>query len=84
MRFTTCAVCHGAEGCAQAHMAQQFTAAGLVPPVGLAGGRTCGRSNSQSHRIVCNGLGGVPAFGDLLCQNDRWLVVRPVRRMQGQ
>jgi cytochrome c5 len=77
-----CAVCHGADGRAQTPMAQHFQRAGAVPPVDFTGARARGRTDGQLYWIVTNGLGNMPAFRDLLSDEDVWTLVRVIRAFQ--
>jgi mono/diheme cytochrome c family protein len=78
-----CAMCHGADGHGRSLVADRFRAAGAVPPVDLAGDRVRARTDGQLYWIVANGLGNMPAFGDLLGEDELWTVVRFIRRVQG-
>jgi mono/diheme cytochrome c family protein len=77
-----CAMCHGRDGHAQSVTADAFRAAGAVPPVDFAAPRVRDRTDGQLYWIIANGLGGMPAFGDLLSDADLWTVVLFVRQAQ--
>lgn len=84
-----CAMCHGATGRGPATtpappaVVQHFQRAGRVPPVDLASQRVRSRSDGQLHWILTNGLGGMPPFGNLLSEEERWTLVHFVRGVQG-
>ena len=74
-----CAMCHGQDGHGQGPVAHYFAEAGVVAPVDFASDRVRGRTDGQLYWIVANGLGGMPAFGRLLTDEQLWLLVRAVR-----
>ena len=78
-----CAMCHGADGHAKTLTAAQIAASGNIPPVDFGSPRVRGRTDGQLYWIVGNGLGGMPPFGDLLSEDDRWLVVHALRQLGG-
>jgi mono/diheme cytochrome c family protein len=79
-----CSMCHGADGHGQGPIAQYFAAANAVPPVDFASERVRGRTDGQIYWIVANGLGNMPAFGELLTEEELWSVVHVIREVQGQ
>jgi mono/diheme cytochrome c family protein len=79
-----CAMCHGATGDGQAVVAQHFQRAGRVAPVDLRGQRAASRTDGELHWILTNGLGGMPPFGSLLSDEERWHLVQFVRETQGR
>ena len=79
-----CAMCHGKQGDGQAPVAQRFQQAGRVPPVDLRAQRAASRTDGELHWIISNGLGGMPPFGSLLSDEERWLLVQSVRGFQGR
>jgi mono/diheme cytochrome c family protein len=78
-----CAMCHGADGHAQTLVANDFRAAGAVPPVDFAADRVRRRTDGELFWIIANGIGNMLPFGDLLGEDDLWLMVSQVRRLQG-
>ena len=74
-----CAMCHGQDGHGQGPVARYFAEAGVVPPVDFASDRVHGRTDGQLYWIVGNGLGGMPAFGRLLTDEQLWLLVHAIR-----
>ena len=79
-----CAMCHGADGKGQSVVAAHFRNAGRVPPVDFTSQRARDRTDGQLHWIVTNGLGGMPPFGNLLSEEERWTLVHFVRGVQGR
>ena len=79
-----CAMCHGPEGHGHSVTADAFRAAGAIPPVDVASPRVRQRTDGQLYWLVVNGIGGMPAFGDLLADDEVWTVVRFVRLVQNQ
>jgi mono/diheme cytochrome c family protein len=79
-----CAVCHGADAHGTGPVAERFAAASANPPADLTSQRVRSRSDGQLHWIVTNGLGNMPSFGDLLNDDQRWMLVQVIRGYQGQ
>jgi mono/diheme cytochrome c family protein len=77
-----CAMCHGVDGHARTLTAAQIASSGNIPPVDIGSPRVRERTDGQLYWIVGNGLGGMPPFGDLLTEDERWLVVGTVRELQ--
>jgi mono/diheme cytochrome c family protein len=78
-----CAMCHGTDGHAHTVVADDFRAASAVPPVDFASERVRQRTDGELYWIVANGIGNMLPFGSLLSEDDLWLVVSQVRRLQG-
>lgn len=78
-----CAMCHGADGHSSTLTSAQLTAARQIPPSDLASPRVRDRTDGELYWIVGNGLGGMPPFGDLLTEDDRWQLVGTIREIQG-
>jgi mono/diheme cytochrome c family protein len=74
-----CAMCHGQDGHGQGPVAHYFSDAGVVPPVDFATARVHARTDGQLYWILANGLGGMPAFGRLLTDEQLWLLVQAIR-----
>jgi mono/diheme cytochrome c family protein len=74
-----CAMCHGQDGHGQGPVAHYFADAGVVPPVDFASDRVHARTDGQLYWILANGLGGMPAFGRLLTDEQLWLLVHAIR-----
>jgi hypothetical protein len=72
-----CAACHGADGHGQGPVAGYFSP---VRPVDFRSERVRNRSDGQLFWIVANGLGNMPAFRDLLSEQDLWTAVLFVRQ----
>jgi mono/diheme cytochrome c family protein len=79
-----CAACHGRDGHGQSLVAQHFQRNGRLPPVDLASPRVRGRTDGELDWIMTNGLGGMPPFGNLLTDQERWTLVYFVREVQGR
>ena len=71
-----CAACHGVDGHGQGPVAAYFTP---VRPVDFRSDRVRNRSDGQLFWIVANGLGNMPAFRDLLSEQDLWTLVLFIR-----
>jgi len=80
---TNCAMCHGPSGHGDGRVAAYFKAAGRVPPVDYASSRVSSRSDGQLYWLITNGIGGMPAFKDLLSDDDRWTLIYFIRQAQG-
>jgi mono/diheme cytochrome c family protein len=79
-----CAMCHGRQGDGQSVVATHFRNAGRVAPVDLRAQRVGTRGDGELHWIITNGLGGMPPFGSLLSDEERWLLVQSIRDFQGR
>jgi cytochrome c5 len=80
-----CAVCHGAAGDGDSHVARRFADSGApVAPVDLRSARVRGRSEGELYWIISNGLGNMPPFRTLLTEEERWMVVGAVREVGQQ
>jgi mono/diheme cytochrome c family protein len=72
-----CAACHGADGHGQGPVPSYFSP---VRPVDFGSDRVRNRTDGQLFWIIANGLGNMPAFRDLLSEEDLWTVVLFVRQ----
>ena len=72
-----CAACHGPDGHGQGPVAGYFSP---VPPVDFRSDRVRNRTDGQLFWIIGNGLGNMPAFRNLLSEQDLWTVVLFVRQ----
>jgi len=78
-----CAACHGADGRA----GDVPFAAAMSPPVpSLASAEVQAYTDGQLHWIVANGLSpsGMPAWRDLLSDEEIWRIVRWLRRLPSE
>lgn len=75
-----CAACHGADGHGQGPVASYFSP---VPPVDFRSDRVRTRTDGQLFWIIANGLGNMPAFRDLLSEQELWTVELFVRHSGG-
>jgi mono/diheme cytochrome c family protein len=75
-----CAACHGSTGHGDGPVAGYFSP---VRPVDFASQRVRNRTDGQLFWIITNGLGNMPAFRDLLSEQDLWTVVLFVRSAGG-
>jgi mono/diheme cytochrome c family protein len=75
-----CAACHGAAGDGQGPVAGYFSP---VRPVDFRSERVRNRTDGELFWIIANGLGNMPAFRDLLSEQDLWSVVLYVRQVEG-
>jgi mono/diheme cytochrome c family protein len=74
-----CAVCHGPNADGKSLVADRFAAAGVVPPVDFRSQRVRNRTDGELYWLVTNGIGNMPAFGDLLTDDQRWMLVQYIR-----
>jgi len=79
MYRVNCSACHGSDGHGQGPVAKYFSP---VRPVDFRSDRVRGRTDGQLFWIVANGLGNMPAFRDLLSQDDLWSVVLFIRHAE--
>ena len=78
-----CATCHGADGRA----GDVPFAAAMSPPIpSLASAEVQAYTDGQLHWIVANGLSpsGMPAWRDLLSDEEIWRIVRWLRRLPSE
>jgi mono/diheme cytochrome c family protein len=79
-----CSACHGKTANGQSEVASRFSAAGAIPPPDFRSPRVTGRTDGQLYWLVTNGIGNMPPFGDLLTDEQRWMVVQFIRNPQVQ
>ncbi|EKP95114.1 c-type cytochrome [Thermaerobacter subterraneus] len=76
---THCAACHGPEG-----RGDGPAAAGMLPPpADLTGVHTRQHTDGDLYWWITHGIDGtaMPAFGDVLTEEDRWAVIRFIRQL---
>jgi hypothetical protein len=76
-----CAPCHGADGHGDGPVASYFSP---VRPVDFRSDRVRSRTDGQLFWIIGNGLGNMPAFRDLLSEQELWTAVLFVRQAAQQ
>jgi mono/diheme cytochrome c family protein len=74
-----CAVCHGQAGDGKSLVSERFASAGVVPPVDFRSQRVRSRTDGQLYWLVTNGIGNMPAFHELLTDDQRWMLVQVIR-----
>ena len=79
-----CLTCHGQRGDGQGPMAEHLRREQVEPPTPFASGRVRARADGELHWILGHGLGGMPPFGELLTDEERWLLVLEVRELGGR
>ena len=72
-----CSPCHGHEGLGDGLVARKFP---RPPPLGAAHARAL--PDGQLFHIVTFGQGVMPAYGQQVVAEDRWKIVRYLRRLQ--
>lgn len=77
-----CAMCHGASGHGDGVIAAYFKAAGRVQPVDYNSPRVKARTDGQLFWLITNGIGGMPAFRELLTDQQRWTVIYFIHQAQ--
>jgi mono/diheme cytochrome c family protein len=83
MYRVNCVACHGQNGDGQGIVASYFTSVGFVPPVAFTSGRVRSRSDGQLYWLITYGVGNMPAFKDLLDDEDVWRLVLAIREFEG-
>jgi mono/diheme cytochrome c family protein len=78
-----CVACHGQNGDGQGMVASYFISAGFVPPVAFTSDRVRSRSDGQLYWLITYGVGNMPAFKDLLDDQDVWRLVLAIREFEG-
>ncbi|QIA27810.1 c-type cytochrome [Thermaerobacter sp. PB12/4term] len=76
---THCAACHGPEG-----RGDGPAAAGMLPPpADLTGVHTRQHTDGDLYWWITHGIDGtaMPAFGDVLTEEERWAVIRFIRQL---
>lgn len=81
---TNCAACHGAAGRGDGPLQPYFLRSGAYPPTDFASARVRERSDGELHWLLTYGIAGMPPYGQLLTDEERWLLVRGIRSVQGQ
>jgi mono/diheme cytochrome c family protein len=79
-----CSACHGSKGDGQGLVASYFQAAGFVAPVAFGTDRVRGRSDGQLYWLITYGIGNMPAFKNLLSEQDVWTVIQAIHEFQAQ
>jgi mono/diheme cytochrome c family protein len=72
-----CSACHGADGRGNGPVASYFSP---VRPVDFASDRVRNRTDGQLFWLIGNGIGNMPAFRNLLSEQDLWTIVLYVRQ----
>ncbi len=77
-----CVPCHGQDGHGDGPVAKYFKEAAPEPPTDLSSARVRQRTDGELYWIVANGEGNMPAFGDVLTDQELWTVVLAIRDKQ--
>ncbi|MBI2886254.1 MAG: c-type cytochrome [Chloroflexi bacterium] len=88
-----CAMCHGPQGKGNGPLVAHFQQYNQPPPVDFSQPRTRGRREGEIWGIVTNGFplpgipqpggpGGMPAFKNILTEQERWLLTIFVQSVQ--
>jgi mono/diheme cytochrome c family protein len=75
-----CAACHGADGHGGGPVSAYFAP---VKPVDFASERVKARTDGQLFWLIANGIGNMPAFRNLLTEQEMWIMVLYVRQVSG-
>jgi mono/diheme cytochrome c family protein len=76
-----CVACHGQSGHGDGPVASYFSP---VRPVDFRSQRVQARTDGQLFWLIANGIGNMPAFRNLLSENDLWAMVLYVRKVSNQ
>ena len=79
-----CSHCHGMEGEGNGRVNDFLTAYSYVPVPDLSDEATVEKTDGDIYGILRDGVVVMPAFGNLLPPEDRWLLVDYVRELQGR
>ena len=79
-----CSHCHGMEGEGNGRVNAFLTAYNYVPVPDLSDEATVEKTDGDIYGILRDGVVVMPAFGNLLSPEDRWLLVDYVRELQGR
>ncbi len=79
-----CGACHGQNADGKSEVSTRFANAGVVPPVDFRSDRARNRSDGQLYWLVTNGIGNMPPFGEILTDDQRWMIVQHIRTTQGR
>ncbi len=79
-----CSHCHGMEGAGDGRVNDFLTAYSYVPVPDLSDEATVEKTDGDIYGILKDGVLVMPAFGNLLPPEDRWLLVDYVRELQGR
>ncbi len=72
-----CAVCHGPMGQGDGTVTQR----GVPPPPNFVGGKVPQMTDAELFGIVTNGRNNMPPYASQVPREDRWKVLRYVRRL---
>jgi len=73
-----CAVCHGASGAGDGIVTQR----GVPPPPSLAVEAAVAMSDGHLFRTISAGQGNMASYASQIGREDRWKVIRHIRRLQ--
>lgn len=79
-----CSHCHGMDGEGNGRVNAFLTAYSYVPVPNLSDDATVEKTDGDIYGILRDGVVVMPAFGNLLPVEDRWLLVDYVRELQGR
>jgi mono/diheme cytochrome c family protein len=73
-----CFPCHGGGGKGDGPVAQR----GYPPPASLLAEPAINRTDGEIYHIIADGLGNMPAYGNLVAPETRWRIVLYIRSLQ--
>jgi len=83
--MANCAACHGVTGHGDGPVATYFKSNPTAPvsPPDLTSQTVRSHTDGELYWILANGLGNMPAFGDVLTDQQLWALVGEMRQMEG-
>ena len=73
-----CVTCHGPQGLSDGPVAKR----GVPPPPSLLGERALQMADGQMYHIITFGQGNMASYSSQVERDDRWRVIRYVRKLQ--
>jgi mono/diheme cytochrome c family protein len=81
-----CAMCHGLDGSGQSYVSDTFASLEVKTPANFAeaGSIALSPTDSLAFWFISDGLGNMPAWRNLLTQEERWTVIHYLRYLSDQ
>lgn len=79
-----CSMCHGPLGKGDGPVGYKIAEGGYITPPDLTEATSVERSDGELFGLITKGVYVMPRFKGLLSADERWLLVRHIRELQGQ
>ena len=77
-------MCHGPLGRGDGPVGSKIAEGGYITPPDLTEATSVERSDGELFGLITKGVYVMPRFKGLLSADERWLLVRHIRELQGQ